>query len=265
MREMAAGRNAYARRDLSELLAREPQNPDALILMGRLYQVEGRLPEWIRILEEGIRINPGQAAMRLALNEAQRLGAEGYRPAASPGAEAAQSPAHHGWLAAGLVGVAAALAWAAFKPSGPFVLDVMVPVRAALIQGGVACAFVVGFTAAVAGWLDEVENELMYQPAHGATRHRCFRGRRRRPHVIGPVIPPAALLHFLIAIGLMAALAIQRGAMSRSLWLVVVASFLLAFFMALVAPSAAGAIMWWCPGWLMAAMFTGWVVGDTIR
>ena len=31
------------------------------------------------------------------------------------------------------------------------------------------------------------------------------------------------------------------------------------------APVAAASIMFWCPGWLLFALFTGWVVGDFFR
>ncbi len=262
MREMAAGRGGYARRDLAEVLAREPENPDALVLMGRLYQAEGKVQDWIKVLEEGVRKNPGHAALRLALNEARRSMAEGRMPTA-PISEADLEARRRAYLAGGMVSGALVMGWGALQPGEPFFLSVLVPVGTPLILGAMLCALIAGWTMAAIGYLTRLDDELLFQDAHNPLFGR--RRRSRQTPSIGLAIPLFALFHYFLALGVMAALMLARGAVSRSLLIVVGSAFALSFFMGLAAPHAVGAIISWCPGWLMFALFTGWMIGDIFR
>lgn len=259
MREMSAGRRAHARRDLTTVLSREPENPAALVLMGRLYHIEGKSGEWIRILEDELRKNPGQLALRLALDQARKVAAEGLSPRGF--SEADQESRRRAYLAGGLIGGALSVAWGVFQTGRPFILWDFVPVPAPLVTGTMACALFAGWTMAATGFLEPLDEELFFRDAQNAPR-RC---RRRSEAPVGLTLPVFALLHYVLAIVLMAVLALTRGTVSRSQVIVSSSALGLAGLMSLAAPVAAGSIMFWCPGWLLFALFTGWLVGDFFR
>ena len=260
MREIGAGRSAYARRDLAEVLAREPENPDALVLMGRLYQAEGKVQDWIRILEEGVRKNPGHAAMRLALNEARRSLAEGTVSRSMTDADLESR--RRAYVSGGLIGGALSVGWGVFQSGRPFFLWDFVPVSAPLVTGTMLCAFIAGWTMGATAFLAPLDEELFFPDTHGRS---LSRRRARNDPPLGLAVPLFALLHFFLALSVMATLALTRGTVSRSQIIVSGAALALAAIMSMATPVAAASIMFWCPGWLLFALFTGWLVGDFFR
>jgi curved DNA-binding protein CbpA len=260
MREIGAGRNAYARRDLAEILAREPENPDALVLMGRLFQAEGKVKDWIRVLEEGVRKNPGHMALRLALNEARRSMAEGEvrQVVTQEDRESRRS----GYMAGGIIAASLAMLWGVLQHGGPFVLSVLVPVRGPLLTGTMICAFLAGWTMAATEFISAIDDELFFPDTLGRSLSRCH---ARNDPPLGLAVPVFALIHYFLAVGVMALLMAMRGTVSRSLLIVSATALGLSLAMVMAAPAATQAIMFWCPGWLLFALFTGWLIGDFFR
>ncbi|HEY3265464.1 MAG TPA: DnaJ domain-containing protein [Armatimonadota bacterium] len=261
LREIADGRFGHANRDLAQVLAREPMNPDALVLMGRLYQAEGRLPDWIRTLEDGVRANPSHVALRLALNQARKAQDDSSRYTMA--SEEDEESRRRGFLALGLMAAALSFLWGAVR-KGPAlgVVEWATTAPGPLILGGMLAAFFAGWTMAAVGYIAPVDDELFYPDTKGRS---LSQKRSRNDAPIGLAVPMLALIHYSVAIGVMLALMLGRGMFSRSLTIVTALAFALALAMSMAHWEFVGQIMAWCPGWLMFAAFAGWFVGDLFR
>jgi curved DNA-binding protein CbpA len=262
MRDMLAGKYQSARADLSEALAYEPYNPDALVMMGRLYESIGRPKEWIRVLEEGLRKNPGQAALRLALNEARK--AETRHRDIATWTDDQREQRRSAYRAFGITTAALAFGWGMlWKETGVVSLLGLGGAPWQLLLGALICALMSGWTMAASGYIEPLDDELFFSDLHGRPVRRGYSSDERGP--IGLAVPFLALINYFVAVVVMAGLMWSRGALSRSLLTVCGAALGLAVAMVVVAHSYRSGIVFWCPGWLLAAMFVGWVVGDIFR
>jgi tetratricopeptide (TPR) repeat protein len=260
MNDMLAGRYQSARADLSEALANEPYNPDALVLMGRLYEAVGRHKEWIRVLEESLRKNPGQAALRLALTEARRAGTRKTETIELTDEQRDQR--RSAYKAVGITSAGLAFLWGMLKPGQGTVIRDLMAAPGPLLIGTMICALMTGWTMAAVSFIDPVDEELFFQDTAGRSLSRDT-GRNDGP--LGLAVPFFAVINYFMAVAVMAVLMLTRGVFSRSLAIVSGASFALAFAMALAYPPEASSILAWCPGWLLFCMFAGWFIGDFFR
>jgi curved DNA-binding protein CbpA len=262
MRDMLAGKYQSARADLSEALAYEPYNPDALVMMGRLYESIGRQKEWIRVLDEGLRKNPGQTALRLALNEARK--AETRHRDIATWTDDQREQRRSAYRAFGITTAALAFGWGMlWKEPGVISLLGLGGAPWQLLAGGVLCAAMSGWTMAASGYIEPLDDELFFSDLHARPVKGRYSSDERGP--MGLAVPFLALINYFVAVVVMAGLMWSRGALSRSLLIVSGASLGLAFAMVVVAHSYRSGIVFWCPGWLLCAMFVGWVVGDIFR
>jgi hypothetical protein len=261
MREMATGRNRYASRDLSDVLAREPENPDAMLLMGRLYRSEGRNEEWIRVLEEGIARNPSNAALRFARNDAVKVRSESPFVRETP--EMRVEHRRRALMAIGLMGGAAAFLWGATHGGPPIaILDFAVQAPAPLVLGGMVSAALAGWTMASTGYIAKIDDELFFPDTRGRSLKEIA---SRNGAPLGLAVPVMALIHYLLAVTVIVLLMIARGTFSRSLAIVSAMALGIALAMAIAHGVGFGAIVWWCPGLFLFAEFCGWYIGEFFR
>ncbi|HEY3414520.1 MAG TPA: DnaJ domain-containing protein [Armatimonadota bacterium] len=261
MRELATGRNPYARRDLGEVLAREPENPDAMLLMGRLYRSEGRTEDWIGVLEEGLRKNPSNVAMRLALNDALRSRKE--KPFVRESPETRLEQRRRAYLATGLMGGAAAIMWGTSRTGPPIpIIEFAVAVPGRLMYSTAFAAALAGWTMAATGYISKIDDELFWPDTRGRSLSRPI---HRNDAPLGLAVPVMALIHYFLAVSVMAVLMLTRGVFSRSLGIVSAVALGFAAAMAMAYPADAGGIFFWCPGWLLFAEFCGWYIGEFFR
>jgi hypothetical protein len=120
-----------------------------------------------------------------------------------------------------------------------------------------------GWTMAASGYIEPLDDELFFSDLHGRPIRSGHSSDERGP--IGLAVPFLALINYFVAVVVIAGLMWSRGALSRSLLTVCGAALGLAVAMVVVAHSYRSGIVFWCPGWLLSAMFVGWVVGDVFR
>lgn len=261
MREMATGRNPYARRDLSDILAREPENPDAMLLLGRIYRAEGRVGEWVRVLEEGIHKNPCNVALRLALNEALRARHEESFIRDTP--EKSLESRHRTYAAIGLMGCPLLFLWGFLHP-GPSLpaIQFLIDAPGRLLVCTLLVALLAGWTLASTEYIEPLDDELFFPDTQGRSLSRRY---SRNDAPLGLAVPVMALIHYFLAVSVVGLLMLTRGTFSRSLAIVAALAFGLALAMALAFPPASESIMFWCPGWFLFAEFCGWYIGEFFR
>ena len=261
MREMATGRNPYARRDLAAVLAREPENPDGMLLMGRLYRAEGRTEEWIRVLKEGLEKNPSNVAMRLAFNDALKTRNE--KPFVRESPEQQLEHRRRAYLATGFMGCAAAIMWGMSHPGPPIVfLRFAVQVPGPLMFWSMFAAALAGWMMAATGYISKIDDELFWPDTHARALRRPM---HRNDAPLGLAVPVLALIQYFLAVVVIAVLMATRGVFSRSLAIVSAVALGFAAAMAMAYPADARGIFIWCPGWLLFAEFCGWYIGEFFR
>lgn len=261
MRELAVGRNPYARRDLAEVLAREPENPDAMLLMGRLYRAEGRTDDWIRVLQEGLQKNPSNVAMRLAFNDAMKT--RGEKPFVRESPETQEEQRRRGYLATGLIGGAGAFMWGMTHPGPPLAyIDFAVSAPGQLVVWTMIAAALAGWMMAATGYISKIDDELFWPDTGGRSLRRPV---HRNDAPLGLAVPVMALIHYFLAIAVIGVLMLSRGVFSRSLAIVSAVALGFAAAMAMAYPADGHSIFFWCPGWLMFAEFCGWYIGEFFR
>jgi curved DNA-binding protein CbpA len=261
MREMATGRNPYARRDLAAVLAREPENPDAILLLGRLYRSEGRVGEWVRVLEDGLAENPYNAVLRLALNEA--LKARHEDPFSRDSPEKNVEYRRRAYTAIGMMGAPLIFLWGFTHPGAPFnAILFMVDAPGHLLLCTLLIAALAGWTMASTGYIPPIDDELFVPETYGRSLKRNY---PRNDAPLGLAVPVMALIHYLLAVGVIGALMLTRGTLSRSLITVSVLALGLTAAMAMACPPGTMSIWNWCPGWMLFAEFCGWFIGEFFR
>lgn len=261
--DMLAHRYQAARAKLSEALAYEPYNPDVLVLMGRLYESIGQHREWVRLLEESLRKNPGQPALRLALNEARK--AETRQRDIHMWTDEERDQRRSAYRAFGIPVAALVFVWGMlYERHDPVGLFGLGAAPWALLIGSLICALVLGWTMAATGYLEPLDDELFFSEVAARPVSRNKYDRDAAPPV-GLAIPVLALIHFSLAIVGIAALTVLRGSISRSLLIACGTALAITMAMVIVAFGYRNGIVWWCPGWLLCSLFVGWFVGDLFR
>lgn len=261
-REVKEGRLKAAQRDLVALLSQDPEHEQGLWLMSEVFRLAGNKERRLLLLQTAVEYHPRSRDLRIALNDALNDATE--RPVIIVDRNQKRKNARRVFLWGGLLLAAGLLIRGAWQPSPPIsLLEVFVPaVSGALLKGAFWACLVVAITLAASGVIGSLDEELLYQDL-------CSRvmsgGRVRKDPPLGLVMPPMALLHYLMAAALLVAISFSRGFLSRSLLTAFLIPLGLAGFMALAEPAQMRTILFWCPGWLLAIYFAGWFMGDLFR
>lgn len=261
-KDMLAGRYQAARAKLSEALAYEPYNPDALVLMGRLYESIGQHKEWIRLLEESLRKNPGQPALRLALNEARK--AETRRRDVTTWTDEQRDQRRSAYRAFGIPTAALVFLWGMlYNRDASISLLGLGGAPWPLLIGGLACSFLLAWTFASTDYVEPADDELFFSEMHARPAPRAYERNEMPP--LGLAVPFVGLIHFSVAALLLGALMWMRGCVSRSILIACGTALGVTFAMVIVAHGYRNGILWWCPGWLLSSYIIGWFLGDMFR
>lgn len=260
-RDIEAGHYDAARRTLRDVFARDEENPDATLLLVRIMQATRSEDRALMLLEAAVSRFPTHHGLRVALNEARKTRAARPPVRVSPGRRTSAVRL----VAAGLGVIASCVLLArgfTGRETGLDWLPVLNDVPWSLIRGVTLAALLLGASGTIAGVFPALENDLLWPSRSG-----CDVGRypERWEEPIGVVLPLMALLNWFAALVVWIMFAIARGVFSRSLAAAFGISAVLAGAATLAEPEAAGRILVWLPGWALAALLAGRLLGDFFR
>jgi glycosyltransferase involved in cell wall biosynthesis len=260
-RDVEAGHYDAARRTLKDIFARDEENPDATLLLVRIMQATRSGDRALMLLEAAVSRFPTHPGLRTALNEARK--AKAAQPVVRVSPRQRKSALRLAVAGAGVVASGVLLANGLVAKGAPLVwLPVLNDVPWSLVRGVALSGLVLGASGTVAGVFPALENDLLWPSRSG-----CDVGRypERWEEPIGVVLPLMALLNWFAALVVWIMFAIARGVFSKSLAAAFGISAVLAGVAALAQPDAAVRILAWLPGWALAAVLTGRLLGDFFR